>query len=142
MHPLEGYQGVACSRRTVTAHLRRRVEQQGWKPSANARIALMYLLGKAKSLGGHTSLGRPAVADPLSAAIHRKLLHVLLDTITASILVVNVCDVSAWNISVFGDRVGEADCKDRFNKINPATTSQELTAVSEYLHKAKRWGSK
>ena len=32
-------------------------------------------------------------------------------------------------------------CKDQFNKVKPATTIQELTDASEYLYKAKWWGS-
>ena len=74
----EGYQGVACSHHTVTAHLRCRVQQQGWKPGANACIALMSLLGKAKSLGRHKILWRPiaAVSRPFVSHHSLRLPHV------------------------------------------------------------------
>ena len=46
----EGYQPVDKSVPQVSKLLNERVSEHGWKAGTNARIALMYLLGKAKSL--------------------------------------------------------------------------------------------
>ena len=63
----------------------------------------------------------------------------LVDTVPASILVVNVSDISTWMQQL--ECTGEVDCKDQFDKIKPDTSIQELTEASKYLYHAKSWGS-
>ena len=69
----------------------------------------------------------------------------LIDTITASIVVLNVSSISTWvrHLSDWGaECVGKAGCKDQFSKVKPATTMPKLKEASNYLHKSKRCGSK
>ena len=37
--------------------------------------------------------------------------------------------------------IGEADCKEPFNRIKPATTVQGLQDASQYLYHKRRWGA-
>ena len=151
----EGYKKSASTAEAVTRHLRQRVLDEHWQPGSPSRIALMYLLGTAKSTGKAAILWRPIAAasrpfisrHPLrvAACAFACFLHLLVDTITASILVLNVSDISAWmqHLHEWGaELVGEANCKEQFNRINPSTTVRELTEASEYPRKAKRWGSR
>ena len=68
----------------------------------------------------------------------------LVEGITASILVLRGSDIAPWvrKLSSQGATcMGEADCKERFKRIKPATAVQELRDASQYLYHKKRWGA-
>ena len=58
----EGYPPVENSVLQVSRLLKERVAECGWKVGTNAQVALMYLLGKAKSLRLPGMLWRPIAA--------------------------------------------------------------------------------
>ena len=141
---------IDCDHTVVTNGLRQRVINENWRPGCQARIALMYLLGKAKGLGKAAILWRPIAAaskpfvsrHTLRIAAHAFtcFLRTLVDTITASILVVNVSDISTWvqqRSDLGAECTGEADCKDQFNNVEPATTTRELQEASHYSQKMR-----
>ena len=118
------------------------------------RVALMYLLGKAKSLQLPSILWRPisAVGRPfvsrhtlrIAARAFTCFLRCLCEEITAAILVLRVTDIAPWvrQLGSWGATcIGEADCKEQFNRIRSDTTVHELRAASQYLHQRRRWGA-
>ena len=90
----------------------------------------MYLLGKAKALRKETMLWRPIAAASrpfvsrhtlrIAARVFTCFLRALRESVTASMLVLRVTDVAPWvrTLSQWGATcVGEADCKEQFNRI-------------------------
>ena len=120
----------------------------------HARVALLYLLGKAKAVGQETTLWRPIVAASCPF-VSRQTLHIaaraftcvlraMRESITASILVLCVSDIAPWvrALAEWGAMcIGEADCKEQFKRIKPNITVQELKEASQFLYHKRRWGA-
>ena len=147
----EGYNAVDSPLQQVCSRLQMHVTQHQWNPRAHPRVALMYLLGKAKSLRLPAILWRPiaAVSCPFVSRHALRIaftcfLRCFTEEITASILVLRVMDIAPWvqHLSDWGATfMGEADCKEQFNRIEPATTVQELRDASQFLYHRKRRGA-
>ena len=121
----EGYKPVSTPIQDIGRGLKHRVTQSGWKPGVRPRVALMYLLGKAKSLQLPSILWRPiaAVSRPfvsrhtlrIAARAFTCFLRCLCEEITAAILVLRVTDIAPWvrQLGSWGATcIGEADCKE------------------------------
>ena len=88
----------------MTTQLKHRVAECGWNPGVNARIALTYLLGKAKLLRLVDMLWRPIAADRrpfiswntlrIAARAFTCFLRYLCTQVTASILAVCISDIA------------------------------------------------
>ena len=71
-------------------------------------------------------------------------LRALRESVTASMLVLRVTDIAPWvrTLSQWGATcVGEADCKEQFNRIKPQVTVTELREASQFLYHKRRWGA-
>ena len=150
----EGYQPVDKSVLQVSRILKERVSEHGWKAGTNARIALMYLLGKAKSLRLPDILWRPIAAASrpfvsrntlrIAARAFTCFLRCLCTEVTAAILALRISDIAPWlnDLSHWGATcIGEAGCKEQFNRIKPSTTLEEIREASQFLYQKRRWGS-
>ena len=150
----ERYKPVNTPLQDVGRGLKHRVAQSCWKLGVRPRVALMYLLGNAKSLQLPNILWRPiaAVSRPfvsrhtlrIAARAFTCFLRCLCEEITAAILVLRVTDIAPWvqQLGSWGATcIGEADCKEQFNRIRPNTTVRELRAASQILHQRRRWGA-
>ena len=144
-----------CARVAETPdQVKKRLKAGGWKAGTSARVSLMYLLGKAEAMGKEAMLWRPiaAASRPLvtrhtlriAARAFTRFLRALRESVTASMLVLRVTDVAPWvrTLSQWGATcVGEADCKEQFNRIKPKVTVTELREASQFLYHNKRWGA-
>ena len=150
----EGYARIAETPDQVKKRLKMRVSAGGWKAGTSARVSLMYLLGKAKAMGKETMLWRPIAAASrpfvsrhtlrIAARAFTCFLRALRESVTASMLVLRVTDVAPWvrTLSQWGATcVGEADCKEQFNRIKPQVTVTELREASQFLYHKRRWGA-
>ena len=112
----------------------------------------MYLLGKAKSLCLPAILWRlhATVIGPfvgrhtlrIAARAFTCFLRCLCEEITASILVLRVMDIAPWvqHLSHWDATcMGEADCKEQFYRIQPATIVQDLRDASQFFYQKKHW---
>ena len=112
----------------------------------------MYLLGKAKGLSKPDWLWRGICAIPRPLINKRSLrivapavttfLRLVTSEIAGNFLVHRVSEVSSW--FCYLDNIGakyitEIDCKDHFNKINPAQVVNHSEEVSHWLTHRKRW---
>ena len=151
----EGYTKITETPNQLKKRFKIRVSEGGWKAGVSARVSLMYLLGKAKAMGKETMLWRPIAAASrpfvsrhtlrIAARAFTYFLRMLRESITTSMLVLRVSDVAPWvrTLSQWGAPcVGEADCKEQFNRIRPNVTVRELQEASQFLYHKKRWGAK
>ena len=128
------------------------VQSKGWVTSNKARLALLHLIGKGKSLSLKHIIWRPICAKPAPVVPRWKLrraaraftcfLKSLSSHITGSFLHLSIQDVgrqmldlNTWHCTV----IGEADCKDQFNRILPSDLLQSFHEATEWLHSKCRW---
>ena len=121
----ERYSVTTRSRDSVLNGLPELVHSKGWVASHNARLAMLYLIGKGKSMTLPKITWRPICAQSALVIPRWKLriparartcfLKFLSSHITGSFLHQSIQDVgrwmkdlNSWNCTV----VGEADCKD------------------------------
>ena len=123
-----------------------------WPVNAKARLALLYLIGKAKSRARIEILWRPiaAASSPIVAQSRLRIaaraftcfIRTLVDELPAAFLVLNLNDMGAWvkQLATWEPAcIGEADCKDQFNHVPPALVVQHLREASAWLKARRRW---
>ena len=114
---------------TETAAL---IKEHGWNTNARARLCVLYIIGKAKSLQKERWLWRPIAAYPepqirkcdlrTAARACTYFLKHLISEIPNSFQVLCVNDVAAWLEWVNRQNmmcITELDCKEQFNQIQP-----------------------
>ena len=114
--------------------------------SSNAHVALLYLIGKGKSLKLPAVIWCPiyAVARPVIPCHHLRsaarafscFLRILTSEITGCFYHHNIHSVAewypwldSWNCS----HIAEADCKDQFNNVHPKLVVQYLQESTDWL---------
>ena len=120
--------------------------------NAKARLALLYLLGKAKSRARVAILWRPiaAASTPVvsrsrlrvAACAYTCFVRALVAELPAAFLVLNLNDTGAWikQLGSWGaECIGEADCKDQFNHVPPTLVIQHMREAAAWLHARRRW---
>ena len=126
--------------------------QKGWHATGDVRVALLYLIGKGKSLRLPAITWRPicAVSRPivprsrlrLAARAFSCFLRVLSNEIIGCFHHHNVHSIASWNtwLDTWScTHVTEADCKDQFNNVDPALVVQYLNESTEWLKTKRQW---
>ena len=116
----------------ILSSLHRIIRQNKWPANPSRCVPLLYLLGKAKSLLKGTILWRPiaAIVQPQiqrfylrnAARAFTLFLRLLVEEITASFLVLRICDLQPWvhGLSDWGcTQIAECDCSGQFNNVTP-----------------------
>ena len=123
-----------------------------WPVNKQARLALLYLIGRAKSRTKVEILWRPiaAASSPIvsrsrlrvAARAYTCFLRTLVAELPCAFLVLGLNDMGAW-VKRLGswspERIGEADCKDQFNHIPPALVVQHMSEAAAWLKARRRW---
>ena len=127
-------------------------KSHAWPLNNKARLALLYLIDKAKSQVQTEILWRPIAASP-ARVISRSRLRVaaraftcfvrtLVSELPACFPVLNLNDMGQWVnrlSSCSAEVIGEADCKELFNNVHPATVVQHMREASAWLKQRRRW---
>ena len=109
-------------------------------------------IGKAKSQVQTEILWRPIAASPSPVILRSRLrvaarafacfVRTLVSELPACFLVLNVNDMgqwvnrlSSWSVEV----IGEADCKEQFNNVHPATVLQHMKGAAAWLKQRRPW---
>ena len=128
------------------------VRGKGWACHDRARLALLYLIGKGKSLALPRITWRPICAQSapviprwrlrIAALAFTCFLKTLAREIPGSFLHLSIqgvahwmTDLNAWNCTV----LGEADCKDQFNRILPSDVLNHFQQATKWLRSQRRW---
>ena len=147
----QGYQKETTSPDSIFQAIENSAKHHAWPLNNKARLALLYLIGKGKSQIQTEILWRPIAASP-APVISRSRLRVaahaftcfvrtLVSELPACFLVLNLNDMgqwvnrlSSWCVEV----IGEADCKEQFNNVHPATVVQHMKEASAWLKQRRR----
>ena len=123
-----------------------------WPMNSKARLALLYLIGKAKPQLHTEILWRPIAAAP-SLIISRSRLCVaaraftcfvrcLVSELPGCFLLLNLNDMGRWFNKLFTwfvEVIGEADCKEPFNNFHPRTVVKHMREAAAWLKKRRQW---
>ena len=133
----ERYQPHSSSANRIVSGLKQLLTQKGWHATGDAPVALLYLIGKGKSLHLPAITWRPicAVSRPIVPRFRLRLaarafscfLRVLSSEITGCFHHHNVHSIVSWYtwLDTWScTHVTEADCKDQFNNVDPALVVQ------------------
>ena len=128
------------------------LQSKGWVASDKARLALLHLIGKGKSLSLKPITWRPICAQSapviprwrlrLAARAFTCFLKFLSSHITGSFLHQSIQDVGRWMLDLntwHCTVIGEADCEDQFNRILPSDVLQHFHEATEWLRSECRW---
>ena len=139
----------------ILSSLHRIIRQNKWPANPSHCVPLLYLLGKAKSLLKGTILWRPiaAIVQPQiqrfylrnAARAFTLFLRLLVEEITASFLVLRICDLQPWvhGLSDWGcTLIAECDCSGQFNNVTPLSVMQDMSAAIKWLAAKRRWNAK
>ena len=150
----ERYQRLSSSAKQILQGLNQLLTRKGWCASGDARVALLYLIGKGKSLRLPAITWRRicAVARPvipryrlcLAVRAFSCFLRVLTSEITGCFHHHNVHSFASWYTwldSWSCTHVTEADCKDEFNNVDPALVVKYLKESTEWLKPKRQWRS-
>ena len=120
--------------------------------NTKARMCLLYLIAKMKSISKGewlwrpiASLPQPVVAKPhltLCARAMTRFLRYLCDEIPASFLVHSVNSVALWLQfldSIQAKSMTEVDCKEQFNMVRPEWVVEDFAEATSWLAKKRRW---
>ena len=148
----EKYQSHHTSPKQIIQGLTKLLTRRTWSVSRDARMALLYLIGKGKSLCLPAITWRPicAVSRPviprhrlrLAARAFSCFLRVLTSEITGCFHHHHVHSVAAWYewLGTWScDYIGEADCKDPFNNVDPKLVVQYLRDSTAWLKTQRKW---
>ena len=140
----ENYTVQDEDRSHVLLGLRELASGSGWVCSDRARLALLYLIGKGKSLHKPVITWRPICANcapvvprwrlRIAARAFTCFLRLLSKEVTGCFLHLSIQDVAGWldDLNSWGCTViGEADCKDQFNRILPRDVLQHLDDATQ-----------
>ena len=139
----------------ILSSLHRIIRQNKWPANPSRCVPLLYLLGKAKSLLKGIILWRPiaAIVQPQiqrfylrnAARAFTLFLRLLVEEITASFLVLRICDLQPWvhGLSDWGcTQIAECDCSGQFNNVTPLSVMQDMSAAIKWLAAKRRWNAK
>ena len=148
----EGYTPAPGDPSSTVSAIRSDIMRRGWEMNEAGQLAILYLIGKAKSLTKGTWLWRGITALPhpflpkrnlkVAARAKTTFLRCLSDELPCPFLAHSINDVSSWfhDLDSLGCRyISEVDCKDQFNNIKPEDVISHLTSACEWLVKKKRW---
>ena len=146
----EGYIPRGTSEAQYSAYIGKILSDRGWATNPVAKTAMFYLMAKAKSLVKKEWLWRPIAATPkpficprLMRTASRALtcfIRTILEELPAPILRLSVNDLGGWVHDIpWARALGEADCKEQFNKIPPQGIMQCMEEASEWLTRKRRW---
>ena len=140
------------SAKRIVSGLQQLLTQKGWHATGDPRVALLYLIGKGKSLCLPPITWRPipAVSSPIVRRFRLRLaaraffcfLRVLSNKITGCFHHHNVHSIASWYTWL--DRsscthVTEADCKDQFNNVDPALVVQYFNESTVWIKTKRQW---
>ena len=136
----------------VLLGLREFASDSGWVCGERARLALLYLIGKGKSLSKPVITWRPICGNcapviprwrlRIAARAFTCFLRFLSKEVTGCFLHLSIQDVAGWldDLNSSGCTViGEADCKDQFNRILPRDVLKHLDDATEWLRNERQW---
>ena len=120
--------------------------------TGDSRVALLYLIGKGKSLFLPAITWRPicAIAQPL---VPRAQLHLAVRAFSCFLRVLtqeiigcfhhhaahSIADWYSWLDTWSCTHIVEADCKDQFNNVNPKLVVQYLQDSWAWLRSKRQW---
>ena len=126
--------------------------ERGWNANPRARMCVLYIIGKAKSLLKGQWLWRPIAAYPepqirkldlrTAARAFTCFLKHLIQEVPNSFQVLRVNDVASWVTWAGKQRlthITELDCKEQFNKIKPSWIDEHLKEGIAFIAKRRRW---
>ena len=128
------------------------VRGKGWAHHDRARLALLYLISKGKSLMLPRITWRPICAQSapviprwrlrITARAFTCFLKTWAEETPGSFLHLSMqgvahwmTDLNTWNCTV----LGVADCKDHFNRILPCDVLNHFQQATEWLRNQRRW---
>ena len=128
------------------------VAGKGWLCSDRARLALLCLIGKGKSLHMALISWRPICANcapvvppwrlRIAARAITCFLRFLNKAVTASFLHLSIQEVARWleYLNSWGCTViSDDDCKDQFNRISPYDALKHFDEAAEWLGNERPW---
>ena len=128
------------------------VMARDWQKNPMGKLALLYLIGRAKSLYKPDWLWRPIAALPqpllpkkelkIAARATTCMLRLLSKEVPGNIMVHSVNSVAAWFQwlpSIGCSYLVELDCKDQFNHVPPSQVLSHLKGATDWLAKRRRW---
>ena len=128
------------------------ITANNWALGPKGRLALLYLIGKAKLQVPVEVLWRP-IAAAAAPIISRQRLRVaaraftlfmgtLASEIPSAFLTLRLQDMGAWSQKLGGrgaEYIGEADCKEQLNVIPPSSVVQHMHEAAIWLTTRRRW---
>ena len=148
----QGYSREAADPSSIFQDLQQVIISHTWPSNSKARLALLWLIGKAKSCVSHEILWRPIVAasSPLVSRSHLRIatraytcfLRALVDELPAAFLVLSLNDMGRWvqKLNSWSPQcIGEADCKEQFNHVPPDTVITHMHEAAAWLKARRRW---
>ena len=148
----EKYTVTVDDRSRILEGLHESVSRKGWLCGDRARLALLYLIGKGESLHMPLISWRPICANCAPVVPRWRLriavraftcfLKFLSKAVTGSFLHLSIQEVAGWleDLNSWGCTViGEADCKDQFNRILPSDMLKHFDEATKWLRNECQW---
>ena len=148
----QGYSRDTTNLQEILQNLRSQILNSGWPLNQQGAMALMYLIGNAKSRLSVGIQWRPiaAAAKPLitkgklriAARAFTCFVEMIVDELPAGFLTRSLHGMGTWiqKLGPWGAEViGEADCKEQLNVIKPAVVVNHMKEAAAWLTKRKRW---
>ena len=145
---------LSSSAKQILQGLNQLLTRKGWCASGDARVALLYLIGKGASLRLPAITWQPicALARPVipryclrfAARAFSCFLRVLTSEITGCFHHHNVHSIASWYTwldSWSCTHVTEAECKDQFNNVDPALVVKYLKESTDWSKSKRQWRS-
>ena len=148
----QGYTRESRDMPEVLRDLHTAISANNWALGTKGKLALLYLIGKAKSQVPAEVLWRPIAAAAAPVVSRQKLraaaraftlfVRTLVAEIPGSFLTLRLKDMGAWlqKLGKWGaEFIGEADCKEQFNVIPPSSVLQHMRDAAIWLTTRRRW---
>ena len=148
----QGYHKETASPDSIFQAIQSLAKNHAWPLNNKARLAVLYLIGKAKSQVQTEMLWRPIAPSPapvlsrsrsrVAARAFTCFVCTLVSELPACFLGLNLNDMGQWVNRFSGwsvEVIGEADCKEQFNNVHPATVVQHMKEASTWLKQQRRW---
>ena len=148
----QGYSRQTRDMLEVVQDPRAQILNSGWPLNQQSAMALMYLIGKAKSCISVAIQWRPiaAAAKPLitkgklkiAARAFTCFVEMIVDELPAGFLTRSLHGMGTWvqKLGPWGAEViGEADCNEQINVIRPSAVVNHMREAAAWLTRRKRW---
>ena len=139
---VQGYSWEAADQSSIFQDLQHAVQRHAWPSNPKARLALLYLIGKAKSSIRVEILWRPitAASSPIISRSHLRIaaraytcfLRTLVSELPTAFLVRNLNDMGSWvrKLGSWSPQcIGEAGCKEQFDHVPPSVNHMREAAA-------------